>query len=43
MSDPLFWIVVAVVGIVGFIGGLFGNWYDGRERERRTKDGPRWR
>ncbi len=32
-----FWIFVAIAGTVGFIGGLFGNWYDGRERRDARK------
>jgi hypothetical protein len=40
MNDPLVWLVIAILGTIGFVGGLFGNWYDGRERrdaERRNR------
>ena len=40
-SDPLFWLLVAGVGGLGFVGGLFGNWYDGRERRDARNQNPR--
>lgn len=39
-GDPLFWLAVAVVGGLAFVGSVFGNLWDAAERrDARRRNG----
>jgi hypothetical protein len=44
MDQLAIFAAVIAFGCLSFIVlGWLGDWYDRKEREARTKDGPRWR
>lgn len=43
MNDlGLIFLILGGIAFLLMLGAAFGDWYDARERRRRTKDGPRW-